>query len=88
MNKKLIKIETEAYANEYPGSRVVSPDFSLGFRAAIRHFRPILEKSRELIAVKIRLDTISAMLNSDINRESMDKLLELLKQIDEISGRQ
>ena len=87
MNKKLNKIEAEAYAKEYPGSRVVSPDFSLGFRAAIRHFRPILEKSRELIAVKIRLDTISAMLNPDINRESMDKLLELLKQIDEISGR-
>ena len=87
MNKKLTKIETEAYAKEYPGSRVVSTDFGLGFRAAIRHFRPILEKSRELIAVKIRLDTISAMLNSDINRESMDKLLELLKQIDEISGR-
>ena len=87
MNKKLNKTETEAYAKEYPGSRVVSHDFSLGFWAAIRHFRPILEKSRELIAVKIRLDTISAMLNSDTNRESMDKLLELLKEIDEISGR-
>lgn len=83
MNKKLNKIETEAYAKEYPGSRVVSPDFSLGFRAAIRHFRPILEKSRELISVKI----ISAIVNSDTNRESIDKLLELLKQIDEISGR-
>ena len=87
MNKKLNKIETDAYAKEYPGSRVVSPDFSLGFRSAIRHVLPILEKSRELIAVKIRLDTISAMLNSDTNRESIDKLLELLKQIDEISGR-
>lgn len=83
MNKKLNKIETEAYAKEYPGSRVVSPDFSLGFRAAIRHFRPILEKSRELISVKI----ISAIVNSDTNRDSIDKLLELLKQIDEISGR-
>ena len=83
MNKKLNKIETDAYAKEYPGSRVVSPDFSLGFRAAIRHFRPILEKSRELISVKI----ISAIVNSDTNRESIDKLLELLKQIDEISGR-
>ena len=87
MNKKLNKIEMEAYAKEYPGSRVVSHDFSLGFRAAIRHFRPILEKSRELIAVKIRLNTISAMANSETNRESIDKLMELLKQIDEISGR-
>lgn len=83
MNKKLNKIETDAYAKEYPGSRVVSPDFSLGFRAAIRHFRPILEKSREIISVKI----ISAIVNSDTNRDSMDKLLELLKQIDEISER-
>ena len=87
MNKKLNKIETEAYAKEYPGRRVVSPDFSLGFRAAIRHLGPILEKSREQIAVKIRLDTISAMLNSDTNREPIYKLHELLKQIDEISGR-
>ena len=87
MNKKLNKIETEAYAKEYPGSRVVSHDFSLGFWAAIRHVRPILEKSRELIAVKIRLDTISAMANSETNRYPIDKLLELLKQIDEISGR-
>ena len=87
MNKKLIKIETDAYTKEYPGSRVVSTDFSLGFRSAIRHVWPLLEKSRELIAVKIRLDTISAMANSETNRDSMDKLLELLKQIDEISGR-
>ena len=87
MNKKLNKIETDAYAKEYPGSRVVSHDFSLGFWSAIRHVRPILEKSRELIAVKIRLDTISAMANSETNRDSVDKLLELLKQIDEISGR-
>ena len=83
MNKKLNKIETEAYAKEYPGSRVVSTDFSLGFRSAIRHIWPILEKSRELISVKI----ISAIVNSDTNRESIDKLLELLKQIDEISWR-
>ena len=87
MNKKLNKIETEAYTKEYPGSRVVSTDFSLGFRSAIRHVWPILEKSRELIAVKIRLDTISAMANSEENRDSIGKLLELLKQIDEISGR-
>lgn len=87
MNKKLIKIETDAYAEEYPCSRVVSPDFSIGFRAAIRHVGPILEKSREYIAAKIRRDTISVMINSDTNRESTDKLLELLKQIDEISWR-